>query len=322
MFRFDDGRKAWLLLLSLAFFLGVTAGPARAQDTQAPRPILLPPPPDNVPDPLSTPVKTKAKPAAKPAPASAPAKTTPASTPAAKPAVVTSAPPKPTPVATPVATPVPSVQPTPPPPTQTQTPAPVPVVPVSQPAAVPDTAQAPVTGLADGASTFGFFSGETKEQIITAIGKENLLKTDGDILEVAAAPKPDPNFDSFLLIVAPKQGLVKLIASGKDIEGDAAGRQMRAQFGAMKTDLSKAYGDPSDNFDFLDAKSTLKGQNNFMISLTKTERTLSAYWTKKDFGNAITSIEIEGNGLGNEKGYLSLEYEFSGYHAYLLSRAK
>jgi hypothetical protein len=172
----------------------------------------------------------------------------------------------------------------------------------------------------DASATFGFFAGETREQIIAAVGKDNILKQSGDILEVASAPRPDPNFETFLLIVAPKQGLVKLIATGKDIDGDAAGHQMKLQFAALKTDLSKGYGEPSDNFDFLDVKSTHRSPNQFMLSLTDTERTLASYWTKKDFGNQIASVSLEGNGLGSEKGYLSLEYEFTGYHAYLLAK--
>jgi hypothetical protein len=195
--------------------------------------------------------------------------------------------------------------------------------PAQAPAAEPQTAAQPIDPQApapEGLATFGFYAGETRAQIIAAIGKAAILKQDGDILEVNKAPKPDANFDNFLLIVGAKQGLVKLIATGKDIEDDPNGKQMKAQFTTFKTDLTKSYGDPSDTFDFIDAKSTLKGSNQFMMALTKTERTLAVYWTKKDFGNSITSVSVEGNGLGNDKGYLSMEYEFSGYHAYLLSK--
>jgi hypothetical protein len=185
--------------------------------------------------------------------------------------------------------------------------------------AVP-TPQADAAALNQGANTFGFYSGETREQIIAAIGKDNVLKQSGDILEVAASPKPDPNFETFLLIVGPQQGLVKLIATGKDIDGDPAGRQMKEQFTALRTTLNAGYGDPSDNFDFLNAKATHRSANQFMLSLTNSERSLAVYWTKKDFGNQITSISLNGNGLGSEKGYLSLEYEFAGYHAYLLAK--
>jgi hypothetical protein len=203
---------------------------------------------------------------------------------------------------------------------------PTPVAPAPAPAPIKAAEPAPAQTQAadatplDSTATFGFYAGETRAQIIAAIGAAAVLKQDGDILEVNAAPKPNANFDNYLLIVGKKQGLVKLIATGKDIEDDPAGKQMKTQFLTYKTDLTKMYGDPSDTFDFVGAKSTLKGTNQFMMALTKTERTLAVYWTKKDFGNQITSVSVEGNGLGNDKGYLSMEYEFSGYHAYLLSK--
>jgi len=168
--------------------------------------------------------------------------------------------------------------------------------------------------------TFGFTAGETREQILAAIGKDALLKQVGDILEVVAAPKPNEGFDSYLLIVSPTQGLVKLIASGKDIDEDANGAVIRAKFTKLKTDLSAVYGPPSDSFDFLKSGSTLKRPKDFMMALTRNERTLSAYWTKKDFGNDIVSVELECDGLGDAKGYLSLEFEFSGYHDYLVKK--
>lgn len=192
--------------------------------------------------------------------------------------------------------------------------------PVAQSTPTPQTPTVPATASNQGAATFGFYPGETRDQIIAAVGKDNVLKQQGDLLEVAAAPKPDPTFDSFLLVVGKQAGLVKLIATGKDIEDDASGRLMKAQFTGIKTDLSKTYGEPSDNFDFLDSKATHRSPGQFMLSLTNSERTLAAYWTKKDFGNQIGSISLSGNGLGDDTGYLTVEYEFTGYHAYLLAK--
>lgn len=275
-----------------------------AMPPAAPKPhaIILPPPPDDPTPALKTVAK---KPAVKkPAPAAAKPASTSAPVVATKPVVVIPAIPAPVPAA-PAANQQSAAQPVP-----------QDVSPIA-PAATP---QADADALNKGAGTFGFYAGETREQIIAAIGKDNVLKQSGDILEVAASPKPDPNFETFLLIVGPQQGLVKLIATGKDIDGDPAGHAMKEQFTALKTSLGAGYGEPSDNFDFLDVKAKHRAPGQFMLSLTDTERTLAVYWTKKDFGNQITSISLNGNGLGNEKGYLSLEYEFAGYHAYLLAK--
>jgi hypothetical protein len=333
-------------LFALLLSLGIA--PVYAQDAQqptpAPHPIHLPPPPDeDVPPakPLSS--KTGiAKPTMKAEPVSksaAVAKTIsvkqPLATATIKPPVEkVSAPPssvKPSDTAKTAAISVTSAsRPT----TAAKTSVPVvapaplaaktviaPAAPQQPAASVPEEVSAVTAGPPpDPSATFGFYSGETRTEIITAVGKDNILKQSGDILEVAASPKPDPNFETFLLILSPKQGLVKLIATGKDIDGDSAGRVMKTQFAAMKTDLNKGYGDPSDNFDFLDVKATHRSANQFMLSLTNNERSLATYWTKKDFGNQITSVSLEGNGLGSDKGYLSLEYEFAGYHNYLLSK--
>jgi hypothetical protein len=188
-----------------------------------------------------------------------------------------------------------------------------------QPAA-PATAVATIPPAPPAAFTFGFSAGETRDQIIAAIGKDAVIKTDGDILEVKSAPVPAPAFDSFLLIVGPKQGLVKIIASGVDIDGDSEGKQMKLAFGQMRDGIKAAYGEPSDNFDFLKADSTLKKPSQFMLALTNNERTLATYWTKRSFLNNITSIALEGNGLGNDKGYISLEIEFLPYRDYILTR--
>jgi hypothetical protein len=170
------------------------------------------------------------------------------------------------------------------------------------------------------ASTFGFTAGETRDQILAAIGKDALIKTDGDILEVNASPVPNPAFDSFLLIVGPKQGLVKVIATGVDIDGDSDGKRMRTTFAQMRDALKVTYGDPSDNFDFLKATSALKKPSQFMLSLTNNERTLATYWTNRSFLNNITSIALVGNGLGNDTGYISVEIEFLPYRDYILTR--
>lgn len=307
------------------------SAPAIVDDASksAPHPIYLPPPPDETParttarttKPAPVPSRstgTAPKPAIAsrpaPPPAAKPATQAPsvALTPATKPAVTT-------PAASPAPT-APAVAATP----VVTAPAPSPEPQQSAPATAPaaDAAQTAAPGVPSslGANTFGFYAGETRDQIIAAIGKDNILKQQGDILEVAAAPKPDPNFDSFLLIVGPTTGLVKLIATGKDIEDDATGRQMKLQFAALKAALSTGYGEPSDNFDFLDVKATHRSPGQFMLALTNNERSLAAYWTKKDFGNQITSISLSGNGLGDDTGYLSIEYEFAGYHDYLAAK--
>jgi hypothetical protein len=167
---------------------------------------------------------------------------------------------------------------------------------------------------------FGFYAGESRAQIIAAIGKAAIKKEMKDTFEVTAAPKPDAHFDTFTLILSPKAGLLKIVATGKDQNDDATGVKVRAEYEAVKTDVTTIYGPATESFDFIKSTSKHKAADEFILALTNSERTLAAYWTKSSFPNSINSISLEANGLGNDLGYLSLEFEFNGYAAYITSK--
>jgi hypothetical protein len=283
-------------LAALPLFL-LFASPAVSQDTPPPAattPVTIQP--TIVPDPTTAAPKSVVVPSLAGTPA---VHTSPTAAPDAK---------------VPPVVPVPSLAGTP-----ADTTPPAPPIDPQQPATPNPTVAAP-TPATPPAFTFGFTAGETRDQIIAAIGTAAVVKTDGDILEVKSAPIPSPGFDSFLLIVGPKQGLVKIIASGVDIDGDSEGKQLKSAFNQTRDAIKAVYGDPSDNFDFLKAGSTLKKPSQFMLSLTNKERSLATYWTQRSFLNNITSIALEADGLGSDTGYLSLEIEFLPYRDYVLTR--
>jgi hypothetical protein len=192
-------------------------------------------------------------------------------------------------------------------------PAPAPPAPSQEPpaAAAPAAAQ-------DG--PFGFYAGETHAQIVAAIGKAAIKSEKKNTLEVTAAPKPDAHFDSYTLIISPKAGLLKIVATGKDQDDDANGIKVRAEYAAVKTDITNIYGPATESFDFIKSTSKHKGANEFILALANSERTLAAYWTKSAFPNNVNSISLEADGLGSELGYLSLEFEFNGYAAYITAK--
>ncbi len=191
-------------------------------------------------------------------------------------------------------------------------PAPTPAAPAQEPPA------ATTTPTGDG--PFGFYAGETRAQIVAAIGKAAIKKEKKDTLEVTAAPKPDAHFDTFTLIISPKAGLLKVVATGKDQNDDATGVKVRAEYAAVKTDVTTIYGPATESFDFIKSTSKHKGADDFILALTNSERTLAAYWTKSAFPNNVNSISLEADGLGNDLGYLSLEFEFNGYAAYITAK--
>src|ERR1700675_3671928 len=83
------------------------------------------------------------------------------------------------------------------------------------------------------AGPFGFDYGMTKNQVIALVGADKILKEDGPLLRVAAAPKPDENFEAYLLIISPDQGLLKIIATGKTLDTSEFGTELRVYYGAM-----------------------------------------------------------------------------------------
>jgi hypothetical protein len=169
-------------------------------------------------------------------------------------------------------------------------------------------------------ATFGFTPGETREQIIAAVGKINVFRISGDNMQLLAAPRSSQSFETFILVVPPKFGLVKILASGKDIEHDAEGKQLRGTFDTLQQEIAATFGPPSSSVDALQPDSKLKKPKNFMMALALKERTLAAYWMKKDLGQQITSISLECVGQGADQGYVSLEYEFAGYRDYALAK--
>lgn len=57
---------------------------------------------------------------------------------------------------------------------------------------------------------FGFQCGMTTEQIIRLVGKSALKEAQGDTLILTAAPRPNPAFESYTLIVSPERGLLRM----------------------------------------------------------------------------------------------------------------
>jgi hypothetical protein len=208
---------------------------------------------------------------------------------------------------------------------------PAPVSPAPPPAEQPKPApapapvqEAPAPVVASPAAAqdgpFGFYAGETRAQVIAAIGKAAIKSEKKDTLEVTTSPKPDPHFDTFTLILSPRAGLLKVVATGKDQNDDATGVKVRAEYAAVKSDVTAVYGPATESFDFIKSTSKHKGADEFILALTNSERTLAAYWTKSAFPNSVNSISLEADGLGNDLGYLSLEFEFNGYAAYITGK--
>jgi hypothetical protein len=86
----------------------------------------------------------------------------------------------------------------------------------------------------------------------------------------------------------------------------------------------KLYGQPSNSADFLRSGSIWREPEDWMMGLTKKERTLATWWValsrngqNVSLPHQITGILLDTTGLGPSKGCLFLSYEFQGFAEYI-----
>jgi hypothetical protein len=171
------------------------------------------------------------------------------------------------------------------------------------------------------AGPFGFEYGMTKAQVLAIVGQQNVLKDQDFLLRVASAPKPDDDFEAYLLLISPDKGLLKIIATGKTIDSSPIGTELRVHFGAMRDKLSKKYGPPTQSFDALLPGSNLDAPGAFIESLRVKQRVLACNWdvdaTKRKAAGPesdhILGVILETKGLRRSAGWLELTYEFEGF---------
>lgn len=163
---------------------------------------------------------------------------------------------------------------------------------------------------------FGFYRGMTQEQVVALLGTSNIEKRTPEAMSVNTAPKPHSAFEAYFLYFSPKEGLLKIVASGKTISNDPLGSEIKGQFGRVKAALTGIYGTSKD-FDYLHDGAIWTEPADYMMSLHKEERVLASFWDIKGNPNRISGIELEGAGLNRTDGYLMLSYEFEGWGKYL-----
>lgn len=148
--------------------------------------------------------------------------------------------------------------------------------------------------------------------------KEDLEKTDSPYTyKTTKVPTPHSKFEFYILHIHPEYGLSVIKAVSRDITTSAYGTELQSEYTDLKDRLTKAYG-PHKEYDFLRTGSIWKEPRDWMMSMIKQERILGAYWSKEYKSNLkddIAGIALTPNVLSGEKGYISLQYEFSNAEA-------
>lgn len=164
------------------------------------------------------------------------------------------------------------------------------------------TAQGP------GSGPFGLRKGLTKPEVEKLAGP--LKPGQPGIFMTQRVPKPDPDFQTYALVITPKNGLCAIMAAGKTVEIDAFGTQIQSAFGSLENSLTKTYGAPPKVDDLLRHGSTLDKPKDWAMGLAKGHRVLSATWALKSNRAGISTIALEATGLSSSKAYLWLTYGF------------
>lgn len=171
------------------------------------------------------------------------------------------------------------------------------------------------------AGPFGFDYGMTKDQVVHIVGGAHIIKDEGYILQVTAAPKPDDRFEVYLLIFSPEKGLLKIIATGKTIDTDVPGTELRLAYDDMRDALSEHFGAPTKTLDMATPDSKLGDPSVFTEALLKGARLLICNWDidaakRKAAGPAgdhLVGVILQARALRKDAGWLQVTYEFEGF---------
>jgi hypothetical protein len=163
---------------------------------------------------------------------------------------------------------------------------------------------------------FGFCFGETKQDVIAAVGDKAVLEDVDDTLRLSKAPQPFAGIRSYLLLFSPKKGLLKIQASSGFLDVNDSGDQLKEEFHRIESALISVYGTPTKQYDLLRKDSELNKSNEWMASLLYEDRILVSFW-QGSFPDHVSAIKVDATALNVSSGYISFEYEFEGFDEYV-----
>jgi hypothetical protein len=98
---------------------------------------------------------------------------------------------------------------------------------------------------------FGFHRGMTREEVVQAVGTGAVdAASSNDLLKLSVAPKPYNGFAWYRLTISPAEGVLKIVAVGKDIQSNGFGTDIQEEFNRIYKGVQGVYGPPTKAFDF------------------------------------------------------------------------
>jgi hypothetical protein len=175
-----------------------------------------------------------------------------------------------------------------------------------------------LVGRSFAAGPFGFEKGMTAEQLTKLLGQNTLKPIPGNpgAWKATTAPKPHPAFEEYLLIISPKDGLLKVVAVGKDIQTGDSGAELQSAYADIVAGVTGKYGQPRDKLDGCNGGTGCDTSQMWMLSLLEKNRYLMTTWSPNTISNVHT-IGVEAVALKLNEGYVSCAFEFDGFHEYV-----
>lgn len=152
----------------------------------------------------------------------------------------------------------------------------------------------------------------------------SLLEVEAETVEVAPAkyrtstvPKPHSAFESYVLQVAPVNGLAWIKAIGHTIHASVYGLELKKAFESMEKKLSATYG-KGKKTDILLHDSIWNEPRDWMQSLLNRERFLMTEWSavhSSSLPESLSSVALIASAIDTESGYIAIEYSFENAEA-------
>lgn len=132
-----------------------------------------------------------------------------------------------------------------------------------------------------------------------------------------SVPKPHSHFESYVVMYRQSTGVCLFQAVGIDVDTGEDGAELKEEYQAIASLISKAYGN-YDHYEHLADGSSLDGEKNYMKAMAAGEMSLQASWdedSSAELKQGITEILLLGKATDKRTGYVLLQYRFANWAA-------
>lgn len=133
------------------------------------------------------------------------------------------------------------------------------------------------------------------------------------IYVISSVPKPHSFFDAYVVTVGQKTGLCMVKAVTKNFHTNVYGFEIKSAFKDFLQKIESKYG-KYNLMDNLLPGSIWNDEKDWMTSLKKNERSLTAFW-EKEYGSNLTdniqSIMLAARAVNDNSGFITVEYYFT-----------